>query len=97
MNENMTQENKKENSMRQIDENTDIEIIKNNNNYDPSSFNQGSNLKMMKPYTRIRKPFNKYGSFEEINRTRAGFSRMAGLGALIALGMFIILYLFLRK
>ena len=48
---------------RQIDENTDIEIIKTSNNYDPSSFNQGSNLKMMKPYTRVRKPFNKYGSF----------------------------------
>ena len=82
---------------RQIDENTDIEIIKTNNNYDPSSFNQGNNLKMMKPYTRVRRPFNKYGSFSQINSTRAGFTRMAGLGALIAVGMFLVLYLILRK
>ena len=82
---------------RQIDENTDIEIIKTSNNYDPSSFNQGSNLKMMKPYTRVRKPFNKYGSFTEINSTRAGFTRMAGLGSLIAVGVFLVLYLILKK
>ena len=82
---------------RQIDENTDIEIIKTCNNYDPSSFNQGSNLKMMKPYTRVRKPFNKYGSFTEINSTRAGFTRMAGLGSLIAVGVFLVLYLILKK
>ena len=58
MNENKEIVKEEQVSKRQIDENTDIEIIKTNNNYDPSSFNQGNNLKMMKPYTRVRRPFN---------------------------------------
>lgn len=101
MDENVVVENNEEvvltkETVKPLDENTDVEFTK-GNNYDPSGVNLGSNFNLQKPYVRVRKPFDKYGSFSAINSSRGGFARMAGLGFVIALGMFLLLYLFLRQ
>jgi len=80
-----------------LDEITDIELTESNNNFDPSSINKGSDLKIMQQRANIKKKeFNKYQSFSELNRN-GGFIRMAGFGFLIALAAFIVLFFILKQ
>ena len=83
--------------IRNIDAVTDMEINSTNSNYDPSNMNNGANINFAKPLVRTRKPsFNRYQSFSDMNKN-GGFVRMAGIGGIIAVAAFIVLYLMFRQ